>query len=293
MFEGTHTALVTPFTADNRVDYDAFGKIIDKQFTDGIAGVVPVGTTGESPTLSTPEHIEVIRKAAEFTAGRGLVIAGTGANSTAEAIELTMAAEKAGATASLQVCPYYNKPSPRGIFAHFKAIADATSLPIMLYSIPGRCVVQIDVDTVASLHEACPNILAIKEAGGDVQRVRDLRAALPEKFEVLSGDDALTIDFMDAGAVGVVSVAGNLVPKVMSDMTGAMLAGRRDDALALLKRYQPLFEAFLKLDTNPVPIKEAMALAGYCAPNVRLPMVRMEAANLEILRKTLTELELI
>jgi 4-hydroxy-tetrahydrodipicolinate synthase len=293
MFEGTHTAVVTPFTADNSVDYDAFGEIIDFQFANGIAGIVPVGTTGESPTLSTPEHIEVIRKAVEFAAGRGQVIAGSGANSTAEAIELTVKAEKAGATASLQVCPYYNKPSQRGIFAHFKAIAEATSLPIMLYSIPGRCVVQIDVETTAKLHAACPNIMAIKEAGGDAQRVRDLRAALPEKFEVLSGDDALTVDFMDAGGVGVVSVAGNLVPKVMSDMTSAMLDGRRDEAVALLNRYQPLFEAFLKLDTNPVPIKEAMALAGHCAADLRLPMVRMEAGNLEILRATLSKLGII
>ena len=224
---------------------------------------------------------------------QALPIGDTAWADTEEAIELTVAAEKAGATASLQVCPYYNKPSQRGIFAHFKAIAEATSLPIMLYSIPGRCVVQIDVETTAKLHEACPNIVAMKEAGGNVQRVRDLRAALPETFEVLSGDDALTVDFMDAGGVGVVSVAGNLVPKVMSDMTSAMLNGRRDDAVALLNRYQPLFEAFLKLDTNPVPIKEAMALAGHCAADLRLPMVRMEAGNLAILRTTLSELGII
>ena len=290
MFEGTHTALVTPFTPDNTVDYDAFGKIIDSQFENGIAGIVPVGTTGESPTVSAAEHVEIIRKAVEFANGRGPIIAGTGANSTSEAIELVQAAEKAGATGLLQVAPYYNKPSQRGLFAHFKAVAESTSLPIMLYSIPGRCGIQIDVETTAKLHESCPNICAMKEAGGEVQRVKDLRAALPEKFEVLSGDDALTVDFMDAGAVGVVSVAGNLVPKVMSDLTGAMLAGRRDEAVNILDGYQPLFEAFLKLDTNPVPIKEAMALAGHCSADVRLPMIGMEAAGIESLRATLTKL---
>ena len=189
MYRGTFTALVTPFTADNKVDELAFRKLIDFQFDNGVTGIVPVGTTGESPTLSHEEHQHVIALAARFADGRGPVIGGTGSNSTDEAIELTKAAEAAGCEAVLQVCPYYNKPSQEGLFQHFKAVADATSCRIILYSIPGRSGIEIGIDTTARLAAACPNIVSMKEAGGSVERVNQLVASCPDSFTTLSGDD--------------------------------------------------------------------------------------------------------
>jgi len=290
MFAGVHTALVTPFNDKGMIDPDAFRKLIDRQFDNGIKGIVPCGTTGESSTLSTEEHHLVVEMAAKQARKRGLVIAGTGSNSTREAIDLTQAAEKAGADAALLVTPYYNKPSQEGLYQHYKAIALSTDLPLMLYSIPGRCHIQIDVETCARLAADCPNIRAIKEAGGVTERVRQLRSALPAEFEILSGDDALTVDFMKEGAVGVVSVAGNLIPRQMADLVGAMLEKRVGEAEAIHARYAPLFNAFLKLDTNPVPIKAALGLVGDCKPKLRLPMVEMPAAKTEELRGILSSL---
>lgn len=291
MFAGTHTALVTPFTGHGHsVDADAFCALIDRQFEAGISGVVPVGTTGESPTLSHEEHIRVIELAVQHTAKRGLVIAGTGSNSTDEAITLTQSAEKAGADAALLVAPYYNKPSQEGLFQHYKMIADATEIPLMLYSIPGRCGIAIEVETVTRLAEACPTIKAIKEAGGSAERVSQLRAALPAEFEILSGDDSLTLPFMSVGACGVVSVASNLIPSVMADLVKAMAEGRLADAQAIHGKYYPLFSSFLKLDTNPVPIKTALGLVGRCSPDLRLPMVPMTEAKVAELRATIEEL---
>jgi 4-hydroxy-tetrahydrodipicolinate synthase len=292
MFEGAHTALVTPFNEKGMIDPDAYRKLIDKQFDNGIKGIVPVGTTGESATLSTEEHQLVIEMAVKQAKNRGLVIAGTGSNSTREAIDLTQAAELAGADAALLVTPYYNKPSQEGLFQHYRAIAQSTELPLMLYSIPGRCHIQIDVETVVRLAEF-PNIRAIKEAGGVTERVVQLRAALPPEFEILSGDDVLTIDFMKAGAVGVVSVASNLIPGAMADLTRAMLEGRVADAEAIHEKYADLFSAFLKLDTNPVPIKAALGLTGECRPKLRLPMVEMSDEKVAELRSTLVALGLV
>lgn len=291
-FAGTHTALITPFR-DGRVDEIAFRKLIDRQFENGVVGVVPVGTTGESPTLDHAEHGRVIELAIEFAAGRGPVIAGTGSNSTAEAVALTKAAEKAGADAALLVCPYYNKPSQAGLEAHYRAIAEETSLPLVLYSIPGRSGIEIGVETTAHLAERCPNIAAMKEAGGSPERVSQLIEACPDRFEVLSGDDSLTLPFMAVGAVGVISVASNLIPREMSDLVNHALAGRLEEARALHRRFYRLFSAFLKLDTNPVPIKTALELAGLDTGELRLPMVPMPAGRREELRDTLTELGLI
>src|SRR3984893_17279588 len=211
MFRGTFTALVTPFR-NGDVDFTAFEKLIETQIAAGITGVVAVGTTGESPTLSHDEKHEVIQRTITITNGRCKVLAGTGSNSTRDAIEATKFAEKAGVDGALLVAPYYNKPSQEGLFRHFKAIADITSLPVMLYNIPGRCSVDIAADTVVRLAEACPNIACIKEASGSVERVSELRRRLPEKFTILSGDDSLTLPFMSVGAAGVVSVASNLFP---------------------------------------------------------------------------------
>jgi 4-hydroxy-tetrahydrodipicolinate synthase len=292
MFAGTHTAIVTPFK-NGRIDEAALKQLIDDQFAGGVTGVVPCGTTGESPTLDYEEHEHVVKLTVEFTAGRGVVMAGTGSNSTREAVQMTEEAEAAGATAILQVAPYYNKPTPEGLFQHFKAIAQATKLPIMLYSIPGRSGIEIGVDVVARLVEACPNICAMKEAGGTPERVNHMRLALPHSFEILSGDDSLTLPFMSVGAVGVVSVASNIIPGPVSNMVQLALQGRYLEARAIHERYYPLLAAFLKLSTNPIPIKTAMALAGKIDPELRLPLTPMEPAKVEELRATLKQVGVI
>ena len=292
MFEGVHTALVTPFT-DGDVDEACFRKLIDRQFENGVAGVVPVGTTGESPTLNHDEHRRVIEWTVEQTAGRGLVTAGTGSNSTREAITLTQAAEKAGADACLLVSPYYNKPSQRGLFEHFKAIAESTSLPLVLYSISGRTGREIAVDTIVRLQEACPNILAAKEAEGSVDRVGQLVADCADNFEVLSGDDSLTLPFMSVGAVGVISVASNLIPSQMSALVKAALDNDYSAAREIHHRYVSVFSALLQLDSNPVPIKTAMSLADLCKVDLRRPMLPMDDAGNANLKSTLASLGLL
>src|SRR5579863_5701331 len=232
MFTGTYTALVTPFK-NGKFDDATFERLIKAQIKEGVDGIVPVGTTGESPTLSYEEHILVIERAVEFVAGKIKVIAGTGGNSTAEAIFLTRHAEKAGADGSLQVAPYYNKPTQEGLFQHFHAVARATKLPIMLYSIPGRCGVEIAVDTVNRLAHDSVNIVGIKEAGGNADRVSQLRASLGGAFSILSGDDSLTLPFMAVGAHGVVSVASNVIPREVSRMVRAYAQGNPAGALKL------------------------------------------------------------
>ncbi|MDQ8191341.1 4-hydroxy-tetrahydrodipicolinate synthase [Roseibacillus persicicus] len=292
MFEGTYTALITPFRNDT-VDYDAFRALIDRQAEAGMTGIVPVGTTGESPTVTTEEHLEIIRVAVEHTAGRMQVVAGTGANATAEAIHLTKAAEEMGADSSLQVCPYYNKPSQEGLYQHYKAVADATKLPIMLYSVPGRSTVSIAPETAARLANDCPNILSLKEAGGSVDRINQLVQAVPEGFELLSGDDPLTVPFMSCGATGLVSVAGNIIPDVMVRLVNACLSGDYAEALAMQKKYYPLFNALMSLDTNPVPIKSAAVMMGHCADEFRLPLVGLNEKKSAQLKAVLEEFELL
>jgi len=286
MFAGTFTALITPFR-DGSLDRDAFKALIDRQVAAGITGIVPVGTTGESPTLGSKEHLEVIQAAIEFADKRLLVVAGTGANSTSEAIELTQAAEEMGADASLQVCPYYNKPSQEGVYQHYKSVAANTGLPLMLYSVPGRSVIEISVETVARLATDCPNVIANKEAGGSVDRVNQLVQAVPEDFQILSGDDPLTLPFMSCGAVGLVSVASNLIPEVMVNLVARCLEGEYAEALELQKRYYPLLSGLMSLDTNPVPIKSAVALQGHCSDEIRLPLVNLSQPKTEALRSLL------
>ncbi len=271
-YQGLYTAIVTPFK-DGKVDYDAFKALIEAQIAGGVDGIVPMGTTGESPTVSTEEHLEVIRVCIETVAGRCQVIAGTGANCTAEAIELTKAAAAMGADGTLQVCPYYNKPNQEGVYQHFKAIAEATDLPIMLYSIPGRSGIEIAVETVARLAADCPTIVAIKEAGGSVERVNQLVQALPADFAILSGDDGLTVPFISCGAVGLVSVTSNIAPAEMKELVDTTLSGDGKKALELQKKYYPLMKGLMSLDVNPVPAKAALALRGQIGWEIRLPLV--------------------
>lgn len=276
-FAGTHTALVTPFR-DGGFDEEAFRGLIEEQVAGGVTGIVPVGTTGESPTLDHDEHSAVIRVAVEAARGRCLVIAGTGSNATSEAVALTRDAERLGADAALVVAPYYNKPSQEGLYRHFRAIAESVKIPIILYSIPGRCGIEIGVETVVRLAADCSNIRAIKEAGGSVERVNQLRTALPASFEILSGDDSLTIPFLSVGAVGVISVASNVFPAEVSRMVQLWRDGDPRAALEIHQKFYPLFKD-LFIEPNPVPVKYALSLRGKIAPDVRLPLCGMSAAN--------------
>ncbi len=285
MFTGTYTAIVTPFKNDG-IDEAALERLIRIQIKAGVDGIVPVGTTGESPTVNYEEHIHIIALSVKFAARRIKVLAGTGGNSTSEAIYLTEHAEKAGADGSLQVAPYYNKPTQEGLFQHFREVARKTRLPIVLYSIPGRCGVEIGVDTVKRLARECKNIIGIKEAGGNADRVSQLRAALGPRFEILSGDDSLTLPFMAVGAQGVISVASNVIPRQVARMVNAFAAGKVQAALRLHQQYYPLFKD-LFIETNPVPVKAALAMLGQIEETYRLPLVPMSAKNRETLRATM------
>lgn len=289
MFRGTFTALVTPFRGDG-VDFAALEKILEAQIAGGVDGVVAVGTTGESPTLSHDERAAVIRKCAEVGRDRCAVLAGTGSYSTRDAIQATQEAEKLGVAGALVVSPYYNKPSQEGLYRHFKAIAEACSIPIMLYNIPGRCGVDILPDTVLRLAESCRNIVSIKEASGSVERVSELRGRLPASFTILSGDDSLTLPFMAVGAVGVVSVASNLFPAEVSALVKAVAAGDVAAAQQMHRRFFPLLKD-LFIEPNPVPIKTAMAWRGLISPECRLPLCEMTQSNQDRLRKTLSVFE--
>jgi len=285
MFTGTYTAIVTPFKGD-KIDEAALQRLIQNQVKGGVDGIVPVGTTGESPTVNYEEHVQIIASSVKFARGKIKVLAGTGGNSTSEAIYLTEHAEKVGSDGSLQVAPYYNKPTQEGLYQHFRAVARKTRLPIVLYSIPGRCGIEIGVETVKRLARDCKNIIGIKEAGGNPDRVSQLRAALGPRFEILSGDDALTLPFMAVGAHGVISVASNIIPKPMADMVKAFAAGKTQVALKLHDRWHPLFKD-LFIETNPVPIKAALAMMGQMEEEYRLPLVPMHPKNRETLRQTL------
>jgi 4-hydroxy-tetrahydrodipicolinate synthase len=290
-FAGTYTALVTPFR-NGAFDREAFRALIEAQISGGVEGIVPAGTTGESPTLTNEEHTEVIQAAIEAAKGRCKVIAGTGSNSTVEAISLTREGERLGADAALLVAPYYNKPSQEGLYRHYRAIAEAVSIPIVLYNIPGRCGIEIGVETVARLASDCPSIVCIKEAGGSVERVSQLRQMVPEAFEILSGDDSLTLPFLSAGGVGVISVASNLMPQDVSEFVRAWRDGRTQEAVDAHRRLYRLFKD-LFIEPNPVPIKYALSLKGAMSAEVRLPLCEMSVPNTEKLHATLSALKLL
>jgi 4-hydroxy-tetrahydrodipicolinate synthase len=289
MFHGTFTALVTPFR-DGGIDGPAFQKLIEAQIAAGITGVVAVGTTGESPTLSRDEREQLIRLAVTIANKRCQVLAGTGSNATHHAVADTKMAEKLGVDGALLVAPYYNKPSQEGLFRHFQAVALETNLPIMLYNIPGRCGVDIGPETVSRLAAECRNIVSIKEASGSVERVSELRSRLPNEFTILSGDDSLTLPFMAVGAVGVVSVASNLFPADICALVRAHESGDLKSAARLHRRLFPLFKD-LFIEPNPVPVKTALAWRGAMSGDVRLPLCEMSEANQARLRKTLEAFE--
>jgi 4-hydroxy-tetrahydrodipicolinate synthase len=285
---GTFTALVTPFNADGSVDYSALRNLVQWQVENGVEGLVPVGTTGESPTLEVNEHIKVITTTVEAAAGKATIIAGTGANSTSEAIELTREVLHAGVDATLQVTPYYNKPNSEGLFRHFSAVADL-GLPVVLYNVPGRAGKEIPLDVVVRL-AANPNVVAIKEAAGSVDRVSAIRNAC--ELPVLSGDDSLALPMISVGASGVISVASNVIPKEMSTLIRLALANDFAGARELHRMYYPLFRD-LFIDTNPIPAKTALALMSRIGPTFRLPLCEPSDKVREQLIRTLRELNLL
>lgn len=272
---GVFTALVTPFR-DGAVDLPAFDRLVERQIAAGVAGLVPVGTTGEAATLTEDEAERLIRRTVEIAAGRAFVLAGAGTNATAKTIAAVARAEAAGADGCLLVTPYYNRPAQDGLVAHYAAIAAATRLPMMLYSVPGRTGVELQPETVGHLARRFPNIVAIKEAGGRSERVTALRAACPEGFAIHSGDDLLTLPFVALGAVGVTSVLANLAPDETVALVAAAREGNGGLALALHEGLAPLVGA-LFAETNPVPIKAALARRHLMTADVRLPLVRLGA----------------
>lgn len=273
--KGVFSALVTPFNEDGSVDYGALRSLIQWQIAEGVAGVSPVGTTGESPTLSPADHLKVIEATVEAVGGKAKVIAGTGANSTEEAIHLTREILGIGVDATLQVTPYYNKPNAEGLYCHFAAVADL-GVPVVLYNVPGRSAREIPLSVVERL-AAHPNVCAIKEAAGSVDRVSAIRQRCPE-LTVLSGDDGLTLPMMAVGAEGVISVCSNVIPREMSEMVKLALDGDFVGARKLHERYYPLF-CDMFCDTNPIPVKAALARMGKIHPVYRLPLCGPDAAN--------------
>jgi 4-hydroxy-tetrahydrodipicolinate synthase len=269
MFKGSFTALVTPFDGDS-VDYDAFTRLVEFQIQSGTHGLVPCGTTGESPTLSHEEHARVVEVCISAAKGRVPVIAGAGSNSTKEAVELARHAERAGATAVLIVTPYYNKPTQEGLYQHFKAINDAIGIPIIIYNIPSRSVIDMSVATMARLFKL-RNIAGVKDATASPVRVSQQRLTLGEEFNQLSGEDGTALAFMAHGGHGCISVTSNAAPKLCSEFQTACLTGDYSKALALHDRLMPLHEA-LFVETNPGPVKYAMSQLGFCKPDTRLPL---------------------
>lgn len=290
MIKGAITALVTPLRND-RVDEEALRRLVDEQIRAGIDGLVPVGTTGESPTLSNEEHIRVVQIVVEEAKKRVPVIAGTGANCTREAIELTLAAKAAGADATLQVTPYYNKPTQDGLFRHFKAVADATGMPMLLYNVPGRTGCDLLPDTIVRLCEI-PQVVGVKEATGNVHRASQIIARVGDRISMLSGDDATVLPFYAVGGNGCISVVSNVAPADMAAMYDAFVAGNLTKARELHYKLFPLSEG-LFIEANPIPVKAALAMMGKIADEIRAPLYPMSGANRDKVHKILVDLKLV
>jgi len=290
MFTGSHVAIVTPFR-NGRVDEKALGDLIEFQIANGTNGIVPCGTTGESATLSHEEHDRVVEATVEAVRRRVPVIAGTGSNSTDEAIMLTKHAKSAGADGALLITPYYNKPTQEGLFRHYKAVAEAVDIPLVLYNIPGRTGVNMAPATVGRL-AALRNIVAIKEGAGSLPQVSEIMQVCGDRMTVLSGDDALTLPMMAVGAKGVITVTANIAPADMAAMVAVFLAGKQDEARRLHYKLYPLFTA-LFYETNPIPVKTALAMMGKIDGELRLPLCPMSAEPREKLARAMKEYGLI
>jgi 4-hydroxy-tetrahydrodipicolinate synthase len=276
--KGLYTALVTPFK-NGTVDLNCFRELIEFQIAGGVDGILPMGTTGESPTVAFDEHSKIIETAIEAAAGRCQVIAGTGANATAEAVHLTKLAKSAGADATLQVTPYYNKPTQEGLYRHFATVADEAELPVILYNVPGRSGVPIAIETIARLSKNS-NVVAVKEAGGSTERVSAILDICD--ITVLSGDDSLTIPMMSVGATGIISVASNLIPAEVKAMVEAFADGNIGEAMRLHQKYYCFFRDIF-VETNPIPIKTAMAIKGMLQEEYRLPLCEISDGGREVL----------
>jgi 4-hydroxy-tetrahydrodipicolinate synthase len=290
---GCATALVTPFKADGAIDEDRLRILVERQINGGVRLLVPCGTTGESATMGEAEDERVIAITVEVARGRARVIAGTGSNSTSAAIEYSQRARDLGADAMLQVAPYYNKPTQEGMYAHFRAIAEAVpKTPVMLYNVPGRTASNISAQTVLRLARDCENIAAIKEASGDLAQIMEILRERPENFRVLSGDDAVTLPLIALGADGIVSVASNEIPDLMSRMTELALEGNWSEARALHYRLLPLMQINF-IESSPGPVKAAMAMMGLLEENFRLPLVPIQEQSRNRIREVIAELGLL
>lgn len=285
--KGSIVAIVTPFK-NGKVDEKKLAQLVNWHIESGTEGILPCGTTGESPTLSFQEHERVIEIVISSANKRVPVIAGTGSNSTEEAITLTKKAQSAGADASLQVTPYYNKPTQEGLYQHFKAVANCVDIPIILYNIVGRTARNIEPETIARLARDCSNIIGVKEASGSLDQMSQIKALCPENFLLLSGDDSLTLPILSIGGLGVISVAANIVPRDVKGLCASFLKGDVKKARQLHYKLLPLIKA-LFIETNPIPIKHAMGILGLCEPDLRLPLCRMSSSNLEKLKSALRE----
>jgi 4-hydroxy-tetrahydrodipicolinate synthase len=291
-FRGVYTAIVTPFKKDEGVDYDALGKLIELQISAGVDGIVPCGTTGESPTLTQEEHEAVIEFTIKKVNKRCKVIAGTGSNCTREAIELSVGAERAGADALLLVNPYYNKPTQEGLYRHFKAVANSVTIPVIVYNIRGRTGVNVETPTLMRIINDCPNVLGVKEASGDIKQIRDVISKAPKNFSILSGDDGITLELVKSGGDGIISVVSNVVPREIVKLTQAALAGRLVEAEELNNKLIPLFEAAF-IETNPIPIKFMLAQKKLCEEVYRLPMCEMSAEHKKKVVEVMKQLKLL
>jgi len=290
MFKGCATALITPFTKDGKIDEQGLRELVDFQESQGVKVIVPCGTTGESATLTHEEHLKVIEIVVDQVK-KGKVIAGAGSNATHEAVKLSKGAQDRGAVGILSISPYYNKPTQKGIFEHYKTVAGAIDVPLIIYNVPGRTSSNIEVSTVLKLAKV-PNIVGIKEASGNIVQIMSLLAQAPKEFNVFSGDDALTFPMMTMGARGVISVASNVAPKMVNTMADRLLSDRLEQARRLHFRLLPLFKN-LFIETNPIPVKTSVRLMGKPAGPFRLPLCEMDPTNLEILKHTLTDLGVI
>ena len=292
MYKGAFTALITPFDEKGDFDEKSFRNIISFQIKNNIDGIVPCGTTGESPSLEKEDYEKVIKAAVDSANGKIPVIAGTGSNSTRHAVELTKMAADIGADASLLVCPYYNKPTQEGLYRHFSEIAKKVDIPLVIYNIQGRTGINMETQTLSRLAKEHSNIVAVKEASGNISQMMDVLSELPKEFSVLSGDDNLTFPLMALGGKGVISVASNIIPKEMHELTDNMLNGRLDKAKKIHYSMLPLFKAIF-IETNPIPIKTALSMKGMCKEYFRLPMCSMNPANKEKLKNVLAGLGVI